>query len=266
MKTKWMMRLSCLAMFVLCLSMFTGTAKATMVWSDNFDDGNYDGWTTIGYENGTTLNTIPANFSAASGMLTVLDDDIQGARINSTTNVGAWSFDMYVPDTATGGIDVFFMSNGTRPYPHFGSEMISVEAYLEEDRFDFWSLIGANEGRLHYHFVPTGGLYGWHHFDVTRESSNRFRLFCNGTFLIEETISVVTTSTYFEFWCWNATGAAIDNIVVDDDPTISDHLIPTTTTTTDDGTTTSIPWDLIMIGGGVAVVVIILVLVIVKRR
>jgi hypothetical protein len=270
MKTHWIKKLSCFMMLVLCLSVFTATAEAVEVWSDDFDDGNYDGWSVLAYESATSLVTIEGNFSATSGMLTVLDDDFQRARINSTTNVGTWSFDMYVPEGATGGIDVIFMSNGTRPYPLFASRMISVECWIEAGRFDFWELIGAEEGRLFHQFIPDEGLFGWHHFDVTRSIGGDLNLFHNGTHLHRETGSLVTTSAYFEFWCWNATGAAIDNIEVNDEIIVTP---PPPVTTTPEPTTTptpttpppEIPYLLVAVGAGAAVVVVLAV-VCLRRR
>jgi hypothetical protein len=253
-----------MTMFVLCLSVCTTTSSAALVWEDNFDDENLDGWTITGYESWSSLVTITGNFSAEGGALTCLDDDINVARHDSTTNVGTWSFDMFVPDDGEGVIDVMFMSNGSRPYPdHFGSLFMSVEAWIDHGRFDFWMLRGTGNGVLFDQFVPAE-FGGWHHFDVTRESNGQFNLFHNGTFKHQVLNNDVATSTYFEVWCGNASGAMIDNIVVDDEITIT-----RTTTTTDDGPTpppTPIPWDLIAIVGGVGVVVIMLAIVCLKRR
>ena len=86
-----------LVMVILASSFGPMFASADVVWEDNFDDPNLPGWTIFGYENEFSQVTIEGNFSAASGVLEVLDDGMNFARHNSTTNVGTWSFDMFVP-------------------------------------------------------------------------------------------------------------------------------------------------------------------------
>ena len=54
MKTRWMHLIAGFTMFVLCISICTTTVNADLVWEDNFDDGNLDGWTIFGYENITS--------------------------------------------------------------------------------------------------------------------------------------------------------------------------------------------------------------------
>ncbi|MGY5865138.1 MAG: hypothetical protein RTV41_11100 [Candidatus Thorarchaeota archaeon] len=268
MKTRWSYIIVGLTLSLLCLAQFTGSTSAAVDWEDNFDDGNYDGWTVLGYENTTSLATIPGNFSASSGTLTVLDDDINVARHNSTMSVGTWSFDMFVPDDGDGVIDLMFMSNGSRPYyfdptPIFASSFVSVEAWIDMSRFDIWGMAGVS-GRLFDTWSPV--LQGWHHIDVSRTSGGRILVYFNGTLRADFDNNVVSTSTYLEIWCLNATGAMIDNIVVDDTPL---PIPSTTTTTTNGGTTpppTSIPWDLVAIIGGMSVVVIVLVIVVLRRR
>ena len=261
MKTRWMHFLAGFVMLVLCLSVCTTTSDAAVVWEDNFDDGNYDGWTILGYESDTSLVMIPGNFSAAEGMLTVLDDDMNVARRESTTSVGTWSFDMFVPDDGDGVIDFMFMSNGSRPYPHFASRFVSVEAWIDMSRFDVWGMDGLS-GRLFDNWAPV--LQGWHHIEVSRNSGGRILVYFNGTLRADFDNNVVSTSTYLEIWCTNATGAMIDNIVVDDEP-LPNPTTPTTTPTPTP-TATPLPWDLIAIVGGVGVVVIVLVVLFAKRR
>jgi hypothetical protein len=106
-------------------------------------------------------------------------------------------------------------------------------------------------------------LQGWHHIEVSRDDSGWFKVFFNGT-LESEFVSTVTSSTYFEVYCRNATGCAIDNI------NVTDEIPDGTTTTTTDGTTPPPDGDmttmLIIAGVGIAVVVFVLVIVFVKRR
>jgi len=247
-----------LAVFMLCFSIFTNTASAAEMWSENFDD--FTGWTTFGFESYQSGPIDAGNFSTTGDVLTVLDDEVNFARHDSVTEVGTWSFDIYVPDSPNGFTGVAFMSNGSRPL-EYSTEMIALEATTEgTDRFILWWIRGASDWLGDVAYTPTDSILGWHHIDITRTVGGTFNVFFNGTFEYTTLTNDVLHSTYLECYAYNATGAMFDNIVV------SDTIDITPPTTTPEPTPTAIPWDLIAIGGGVAVVVIILVIVIVKRR
>ena len=161
MKTQGIKKLSCFMMLILCLSVFTGTAEAAVVWEEDFEAGMGD-WTILGY-NETTKLPVPGNFSDAGGVLTSLDSDANIARHNSTMSVGTWSFDLFVPDEADGlgAIDVMFMSNGTRPYPEYrrfllklGTIMIGLTSgSFEETVMELFSII-----MYHLEELKDGGM------------------------------------------------------------------------------------------------------------
>jgi len=244
-------------MSVLCISVCTTTTNATIIWEEYFDDPNLPGWTIYAYENASSQVTIEGNFSAASGMLTALDDDINIARHNSTANVGTWSFDMFVPDDDFTVIYLDFMSTGAIPniYP---SMFVSIGAWFEGGRFIVTKLSPTSTyERLSDIYVDS--LQGWHHIDVSRTSDGHFYVYFNGTLEDDFVNNDVTSSTYLEFFCENATGAAIDNLVVRDD-------ITTHTTTPTTPPPPPLPLDLIVIVSGVAVVVIVLAIVLLRRR
>lgn len=257
MNSRWIHIFAGLIMITLYVSVSTNTTSAAVVWSEDFSSG-LTGWTTFAFETWQSGPTVAGNFSTTGDMLTVLDDDVNFARHDSSNVVGTWSWDMYVPDIPNGWIGVAFMSNGTRPFD-FDTRMIAIEATTEgTDRFIMWWIRGVNNVVSDVCYTPTERILGWHHIDVTRTSTGSFNIFFNGTFEYTTLTNDVTQSTYLECYASNATGAAFDNIYVDD------KIIPTTSTPTP--TDTPIPWDLIMIGSGVALVVIILVIVVFKRR
>ena len=243
------------------MSVFTGTAEAAVVWSEDFESGLTD-WTILGY-NGTTSLPIAGNYSDADGMLTSLDDDHNLARHDSTTSVGTWSFDMFVPDDddGNGAVDVMFMSNGTRPFPIYSSMTVSFEAWYNMDRFDLWELRGNGEGILLDQYTPSAGIEGWWHVEVSRSSGGHFWVYLNENLIMDVVNNDVTSSTYFEFYCGNSTGAALDNIVVSDEV-----LPPPETSPTPTPTATPIPLELIAIGVGVVAVVVILAVVCMRRK
>ena len=110
MKTRWIQLIAGLAMFVLCISTCTTTTNAAVFWSEDFESGLGD-WTIFAYENSSTQVTKEGNFSDTGGVMTVLDDDINVARHDSTVNVGTWSFDIFVQDEGDGYFYVEFMSD-----------------------------------------------------------------------------------------------------------------------------------------------------------
>ncbi|MFW9806758.1 MAG: hypothetical protein ACFFFK_08525, partial [Candidatus Thorarchaeota archaeon] len=83
MKTRWIQLFAVFSMFTLCISVYTTTASAAIVWQDNFSDPNLPGWTLYGYENTSSQVMIDGNFSAADGTLKVLDDKVNVARHDS---------------------------------------------------------------------------------------------------------------------------------------------------------------------------------------
>ena len=253
MKTRWIQLISGCTMFVLCISVCTTTANATVIWEDNFDNPDLPGWTFFGYENDTSPVEIGGNFSAASGMLTGLDDDMNVARHNSTTNVGIWSFDMFVPDVSVryGFFYVDFMSNGVVNNELGNLSVLCVGASFEDSRFWLEEGIGSNYHNLRSYTPDV--FQGWYHIEVSRNSTGHLNVWFNGTLRMDIVDMSITSSTYFQVVSYNVTGAAIDNLVVDD----GIH-----TTTTED----TLPWDLIAIGAGVAVAVIVLVIVYLRRR
>ncbi|TFG30929.1 hypothetical protein EU528_07410 [Candidatus Thorarchaeota archaeon] len=238
---------------ILCLSVFPTTVDAAEVWSDNFDDENLDGWTTFGFENITNGLPIDGNFSAEGGQLTALDDDINFARHDSTTSVGTWSFDMFVPDKLSADVGMVFMSNGSRPL-EYETLSITIHAYTGENHFTIWELRGDDMVVFESPYIPTTGVLGWHHIDITRTDVGRFQVFVNDTIVWDFVSNDVTSSTYLELAAFNAAGAMFDNIVVSD--TID---VTTTTTTTTTTTAAPIPLELIAIGAGVVILVLVIV-------
>ena len=184
MKTRWMHLIAGVTMFVLCISVCTTTANATVIWEDNFDDGTYEPeWTIFGYDDWDSPVEIGGNFSAASGMLTILDDDFNVARHESTTNVGTWSFDMFVPDDFPddGFFYVDFMSNGSY-YPEFGNvSFLAVGAAFGASYDKFYIIMGLESSWHILRSYTPDVLQGWHHIDVSRSSEGRFLVKFNET-------------------------------------------------------------------------------------
>jgi len=262
MKTKWMHLIAGVTVVVLCISVCTTTVNANGSWQDDFETG-LDGWTFFGYEDDGTGNysvLVEGNFSAEGGVMTVLDDGVNVARHNSTTSVGTWLFDIYIPVDDFGAIDIVFMSDGGRcGFDDPGNEgsvwsgnWITFEAWD-----DYFALAKAVEGDFQalkwWHDSETSG---WQHFNISRTSNGYVYVYLNGTQKAATPhTDDVTSSIYLEVWMWNAANYAFDNLVV------IDKSLPDSTPPPD-----SPLWILITVGGGVAIAVIVLAIVFLRRR
>jgi hypothetical protein len=102
---------------------------------------------------------------------------------------------------------------------------------------------------------------GWHHFDVTRNSTGCFTVYHNGSQIMQVVDTDIDTSEMF--WLWWSNWQTLENVVVDDD---WDYTTTTTTTTSTDTPSPDPDWGPILIIGGVAVVAIALIVVVAKRR
>ncbi|MFW9848362.1 MAG: hypothetical protein ACFFF4_04435 [Candidatus Thorarchaeota archaeon] len=246
MTTRSIQLIAGLAMFVLCISVCITTSNAAVVWSDDFETG-LDGWTLFAYEDPSSTVTKEGNFSDTGGVMTVLDNDMNVARHDSIVNSGTWSFDMFVQDDGLGYFYLMFMSDGAIPMQAGPSTFVAIGAWMTNDRFIVWQHVETGNT---VRDINVDTLQGWHHIEVNRTSGGRYLVSLNGTLKADFASNDVTSSTYLEVWCGNATGCAIDNLVVDDETLSPERL----------------PWELIFIGGGVAVVVIVLAIVFLRRR
>ena len=255
--------------FVLCISICTSTTNATVIWEDDFDDGNYDEWTVC---QNSIINP-PSNWSASDYYLQI-EQEVSGT-ISHPSNVayGKWSFDFKANETQiTPGI-------GESRYLVFSFVFISndINNLTEVVDSEDWSCYGfkcrayytseGNEFRLslgkwHGGVQTTIDTYddymltaGWHRFDVTRTTDGLFSVYDNGSLVMQGVDTEIDTSELLvvSLRDWHM----IDNIVVDDE------VIPTPTPTSNPPPP---PWGLIAIGGGGAVAVIVLVIVILRRR
>lgn len=226
--------------FVLCWMGYLPLAcRGAEVWSDDFDDGNYDGW--IVHE---------GNFSAANHYLesTEIDSSTGWAFIRRETNVstGTWSFDCYLPS---------------------GSDSISVSPHTDDnsnpdDDFVGYSFIEITPNRVSLWIRRATGGVGivgewsstfsetWTHIDLTVDEDMIFDVFVNGVHRIHYGDASHLTGDYRYFVFNSETeGHAIDNVVVSDTPTPPPP-----------------PLILWLVLGGAAVAVTVLAIVFLRRR
>jgi hypothetical protein len=237
-----------LVMVVLVSSIGPISVSANVVWEDNFDDGNYDGWTV---RNGT--------FSAANYYLesTELAQTQNVSRIYHESNVstGTWSFDCYLPSEENEGIGLSLLTDAD----HISYLWVQINS----ERVVLWlNITSAVHGTWGWQMVAWWrSVYNgtWTHIDVTLDEIWLFNVFVNNVHRISYTnstpVSSITDNRYFCFIS-NTIGQAIDNVVVSD--TIDILGNGTTTTTTVDGVDMTM---ILLVGGGIAAVVVIVLVV-----
>ncbi|MFX0078261.1 MAG: hypothetical protein ACFE8O_03390 [Candidatus Hermodarchaeota archaeon] len=230
---------------VILLAMQTPTSTAAVGWSDDFNDGNYDGWTV---EEGSF--TAVGNSLNTTGTST--DNSISH---NSTAAFGFWSFDIYINE-----------SEGSLYEPRWSSAFIRVGAWPgDPDAYvlEIWSdetavlqilrLVRVDAGELGPVLADDttsiSSIHGWQAVNITRSLAGEFEVFLNGTSYLQCTDLTYTTSEYFVLAMTK--NSMFDDLVVSE--TEIHPLLP-------------IPMELILIGVGVAVVVIVIIVVFVYRR
>jgi hypothetical protein len=210
-------------MILLCFSLLmTFPCKAGTVWSDNFNDGNYEGWTVSGALNPFSVAEILENgsFSAASKVLqaggspTVDPSLWSWASHPSTVATGTWSFDLYMTSAITsmdvGVILILDKPTYTVPLDWHGYTLELAHTGV----LYLWRWNGGSS--TNFSEIGSGTFPykegSWIHIDVTRNADGRFCVYTNGTLRIDAVDKRYFTSSYFLFE--SRPGPAIDNIVV----------------------------------------------------
>jgi len=179
----------------------TPTPELAVVWSDDFEDGNADGWE---WSYGT------ADFSVREGALNFGPGEGGDIKHKSETTIGTWSFDAYMPEQTGWSLYIGMCAN-ERSNRFFGLQIkrgtdtfvkLAFEEYLGDEKITF-------DGPWHAGEVLTG----WHHFDVTRDNSNKTRVYLNVEQILESDIGEFFTTSFFVLGA-PPQGPAFDNVVV----------------------------------------------------
>jgi hypothetical protein len=170
----------------------TPTPDTSIVWSDDFEDGDTEGWEGWG-------STKDDDFFVSEGVLSFSNGGV--IRHPSTVSIGTWSFDVFLKEEFGGTpYEVDFM---------VGSDSHKWVEITNLPNTQIW-LYGGEEPV----FMDFGEkLAGQHHFDVTRGEDFVTKVYMNGEFLIETYDDSTIDSEYFYFWAM-CEGPALDNVVV----------------------------------------------------
>jgi hypothetical protein len=226
-------------------------------WSDDFNDGNIDGWDVQGFDSSTDPWTpLPGNITAEDNTMRVYSEEWSEAYRTSNVAYGSWAFDVYCVDTPLQRSYIAFVSGSPPLDPPdlysmpFEYGIIAVTGWYE----------GRNTGFILYRrpsvspYLVQMGFYdleevsGWYHIDITRDPNGNFEVRFNGTLGITAENSNHTTCDLFTFTA--GAGIALDNIVVKP----YSGSLPLEMTL------------LLVAGGGIAVVVIIGIVIRLRKR
>lgn len=240
---------------LLMMSFPVEVVSLTLDWTDDFTDGNYDGWTVTA-----------GAYDASSGALTATAYAPGPAFGNidhpSNSSFGSWSFDVTIVDDPLeiNHVLVSFMKE-TR------GVWVGIWYYLEYlgSRWHLWKGNGGGGEDIGSFPVVEDQE---HNIRVERSRDDEFNMhvYHNDTLVLTAfTLVPLADWSYFSF---HATlGSSIDNINIVHEPEDSTQTdtTPTDTTPTPTPTGTGEPLDttmiLIIAGGGVAVVVVIAIVV-----
>ena len=181
----------------------TPTPDPSIVWSDDFEDGDKEGW--MDYSTG-------ARFFVEEGVLNN-DESSDGITYHeSKVSNGTWSFDLFYPEEP-------------------GNYEPSYEIGVTCDQ-DFWFCFGfksAIEGskntsvsiitwedmqKYTYDSVKLGErLVGWKHFDVTRDESGNSNIFVDGELILQYKAEISFSPQRLYIFT-SVRGPAIDNVIV----------------------------------------------------
>ena len=264
MNTERMHIIAGVTMFVLCISLCPTTVNATVVWSDDFNDGTYTPeWTVcdnMTFHDGD-YGWGGSNWSATNNYLEKLTgaEGYNWGVISRPSNIayGTWSFDVKANGT------IFFISNNFYDmddlYEDASSYFMWFDVDTYEEEFTIYLAKRFNDARTILDAHSKIPLTGWNHIDVTRNTTGCFTVYVDGSPIIEVEDTDIDTSEMF--WLWFHNGDMIDNIVIYDEVL---NIATTTTTTLTDGTNDGgLPTILIIMACGIAVIVLV---VFAKRR
>ena len=239
--------------------------NAAVVWSDDFDDGNYDGWTV---EDGS--------FSASEYMLEATGDFPNNIHQESSVIWGTWSFDVLIETAPSGyclvflnGLDFEWLGDAFGSGPGKGFIL-----RFQRDSLTLYKFTGGELGASMGSYTHDSNFDGQMHFDITINSDGKTFVYLDEVEVIESlNIGAFETSEYFHLMI--PQGIAFDNISVSDTidiqtETTTTTIDTTTETTTEETTTTTSTTPegdgtdttmMLLIGGGLAAVVVVLLIV-----
>ena len=224
---------------VFVVSLFPQSAAAVPVWSDDFDNRNYNGWTVKTGTFSCADRTLAGTYdSTPEGNSMRFDNEIW---INSTVSYGTWSFDLYYGGQSMWGPGLWFTCDGISSDLEWigvgwpGGKGLAIQR--EGANWYFHKVSGWDVGISATWNATSDGSYGLetgYHVYFTYDSIGFFNLWINGTHFEE----AANFNSVFHFESKNILvamnrGSWIDNIEVWDEviplienPPVLDDISP----------------------------------------
>jgi hypothetical protein len=178
----------------------------SIVWSDDFGDGDTEGWEEMDLVSGD-------EFSVNEGILSFgnVGGDI---RHPSTITTGTWSMDIYIPEKGGETNEIFFMG---AQLDSEGEEWAIMTLSVQNQpytRLLLYAWPSELDPALDPVTIRAGErLSGWHHIDITRDDSGNVKIYFDGTKYLEQSVDFPYESNFFVYrFCCE--GPAIDNVIV----------------------------------------------------
>ena len=207
--------LTILLMFLLAILIIgcasTPTPDTSIVWSDDFEDGDMEGW-----EDFSNMSAPSDFYTVDGGNLTFLNGNGGFAIMYpSTLTIGTWSADILIPDKNGRANEIFFI---TSQLDSTWNEWLTLKVTIENNPHTVIALYlqdEAQSSRLGRAMIKKNErLTGWHHIDITRDENDNTKIFLDDEMFIESNVDYPHESDYF--FLSVIKDSAIDNIVVRD--------------------------------------------------
>jgi hypothetical protein len=198
--------LTILALILLMIPLFGCEAAPTpdpsIVWSDDFEDGEMEDW-------GQDLN--PGTFFfVEEGVLHAGPDRAGDIYHESNVSIGTWSFDVFFPtDESSYSYTITFCVSCDQDY----STGVGFETMVMNNTAA--SVVILDDGVLsRENEVFLGNkLSGWNHYDVTRDELGNTKVYLNEGLILEYSDELNISPQYF-YLAADYTGPFFDNLVV----------------------------------------------------
>lgn len=182
----------------------TSTPDSSIVWSDDFEDGDTEGWEEFDGETGD-------EYSVEDGKLAF--GYIGGDIIHpSSVNTGSWSADVFLGDKGGTVIDLAYMAAELEP-DEVRVSWITIEnqpyTLISLHQWDGLSSEKLKEEKL----GERERITGWHHIDITRDLNGFVKVYFNNELILEDNIEFPYESQLIHFYSC-CEGPVLDNVVV----------------------------------------------------
>ena len=205
----------------------TSSQDTSIVWSDDFVDGDLGGWEVITTDGGDFFIEDGALKSEFVDTWHMIRSFLQHP---SNVTVGTWSYDIFFAEyplerktPGPASYLVGFMANSSMEDIDHTAQRIwetntkfrsYILKYVEAKSIEFSLVTDGKSIFIGQHSIQD--LSGWQHFDITRDTNGRTQVYLNGEQIFAHTDENFTESQFFFLGALRHSEEVFDNIVVRD--------------------------------------------------